>query len=118
MRGGYVLLEEGRQDENTILFVATGSEVHLCVAAAKVLAAEGRGVRVVSLPCVELFMRQEAAYRESVVPSTRPTSTGRPRPTPRRSRRSTFPTRPRSAERSSPLGKLRDVKWANGGIAP
>ena len=32
--------------------------------------------------------------------------------------RSTFPTRPRSAERSSPLGKLRDVKWTNGGIAP
>ena len=69
MRGGYVLLAEGRQDENTILFVATGSEVHLCVAAAKTLAAEGRGVRVVSLPCVELFARQDAAYRESVVPA-------------------------------------------------
>ena len=69
MRGGYVLLEEGRQDENTILFVATGSEVHLCIAAAKALAAEGRGVRVVSLPCVELFTRQDAAYRESVVPA-------------------------------------------------
>ena len=69
MRGGYVLLAEGRQDENTILFVATGSEVHLCVAAAKTLAAEGRGVRVVSLPCVELFARQGAAYRESVVPA-------------------------------------------------
>ena len=69
MRGGYVLLAEGRQDENTILFVATGSEVHLCAAAAKALAAEGRGVRVVSLPCVELFARQGAAYRESVVPA-------------------------------------------------
>ena len=69
MRGGYVLLAEGRQDKNTILFVATGSEVHLCVAAAKALAAEGRGVRVVSLPCVELFARQGAAYRESVVPA-------------------------------------------------
>ena len=68
MRGGYVLLAEGPQDERTVLFVATGSEVHLCVAAAKALAAEGRGVRVVSLPCVELFARQDAAYRASVVP--------------------------------------------------
>ena len=70
MRGGYVLLAEGKQDESAILFVATGSEVHLCVAAAKTLASEGRGVRVVSLPCVELFARQDAAYRESVVPAT------------------------------------------------
>ena len=46
MRGGYVLFAEGPQDERTVLFVATGSEVHLCVAAAKTLAAEGRGVRV------------------------------------------------------------------------
>ena len=69
MRGGYVLLAEGPQDERTVLFVATGSEVHLCVAAAKALAAEGRGVRVVSLPCVELFARQDAAYRASVVPA-------------------------------------------------
>ena len=69
MHGGYVLFAEGAQDETTVLFVATGSEVHLCVAAAKALAAEGRGVRVVSLPCVELFARQGAAYRESVVPA-------------------------------------------------
>ena len=69
MRGGYVLLAEGPQDERTVLFVATGSEVHLCVAAAKALAAEGCGVRVVSLPCVELFARQDAAYRASVVPA-------------------------------------------------
>ena len=69
MHGGYVLFAEGAQDETTVLFVATGSEAHLCVAAAKALAAEGRGVRVVSLPCVELFARQGAAYRESVVPA-------------------------------------------------
>ena len=69
MRGGYLLLAEGPQDARTILFVASGSEVHLCVAAAKALAAEGRGVRVVSLPCVELFFRQDASYREAVLPS-------------------------------------------------
>lgn len=69
LRGGYVLFAEGTQDVSTTLFVATGSEVSLCLEAAKKLAAEGRGVRVVSLPCVERFNRQDAAYRGSVLPA-------------------------------------------------
>lgn len=66
-RGGYVLLEE--QGELEAVIIATGSEVALAVGAAAQLAASGRGVRVVSMPCAEVFERQDAAYRESVLPS-------------------------------------------------
>ena len=66
-RGGYVLLEE--QGELEAIIIATGSEVGLAVDAAAQLAASGRGVRVVSMPCAEVFERQDAAYRESVLPS-------------------------------------------------
>ncbi len=67
-RGGYVLVrEQGGAPEVTLL--STGSEVEVAVAAAKRLTAEGRRVRVVSLPCLELFARQEAAYREAVLPN-------------------------------------------------
>jgi transketolase len=62
-RGGYVLVKETAALQ-TIL-IATGSEVQHCVAAAKEL---GGGVRVVSLPCWTRFQRQDAAYRESVLP--------------------------------------------------
>ena len=68
-KGAYVLFESGVQDAETVLFLATGSEVHLCLAAAKTLAAEGKSVRVVSMPCVERFARQDAAYREATVPA-------------------------------------------------
>ena len=66
-RGGYVLLEE--QGELEAIIIATGSEVALAVDAATQLGASGRGVRVVSMPCAEVFERQDAAYRESVLPS-------------------------------------------------
>jgi len=49
--------------------IATGSEVSLAVAAAERLDSEGVGVRVVSLPCWELFEAQSAAYRASVLPA-------------------------------------------------
>jgi len=49
--------------------VATGSEVHLALAAQQHLAAEGIGVRVVSMPCCEWFDAQPADYRESVLPA-------------------------------------------------
>ena len=65
-RGGYVLLEPETAPRAVI--VATGSEVALAVDAAKVLAAEGMPVRVVSLPCVERFLKQDAAYRDAVLP--------------------------------------------------
>ncbi len=66
-RGAYILLREtGNLDA---IIVATGSEVSLAVTAAEQLAASGRGVRVVSMPCAEVFDAQEAAYREMVLPS-------------------------------------------------
>lgn len=66
-RGGYVLVqEEGTLDA---IVIATGSEVALAVEAAEHLRTAGRGVRVVSMPCTELFDAQEAGYRETVLPS-------------------------------------------------
>ncbi|KDE40146.1 Transketolase [Nitrincola lacisaponensis] len=65
-RGGYVLKAcEGQPD---LILIATGSEVALAMEAADQLAAEGRRVQVVSMPCTERFDKQDAAYRESVLP--------------------------------------------------
>ena len=69
-KGAYVLFEKGEQNESTIVFIASGSEVHLAYSAAKTLAEEGRSVRVVSMPSMELFLRQDRAYIESTVPNT------------------------------------------------
>ncbi len=66
-RGGYVLWQSAADPE--LVIIATGSEVQLAVDAAKKLAESGRRVRVVSMPCAEVFMAQDAAYRESVLPS-------------------------------------------------
>jgi transketolase len=66
-RGGYVLWEPSTAPMAAI--VATGSEVELAVQAAKQLADEGRAVRVVSMPCFEVFEKQDAAYRDSVLPA-------------------------------------------------
>ncbi|WP_024327605.1 transketolase [Thioalkalivibrio sp. AKL19] len=66
-RGGYVLKDcDGTPD---LIFIATGSEVELAVQAADELAGEGKKVRVVSMPCVELFEQQDPAYREAVLPA-------------------------------------------------
>ncbi|MBK5071578.1 transketolase [Budviciaceae bacterium CWB-B4] len=66
-RGGYVLKDCAGTPE--LILIATGSEVSLAVDAADKLSAEGRKVRVVSMPCTEVFDRQDAAYRESVLPA-------------------------------------------------
>ena len=66
-RGGYVLMRE--QGELDAIVIATGSEVALAVEAAGRLTEAGRGVRVVSMPCAEVFEAQEAGYREAVLPS-------------------------------------------------
>ena len=66
-RGGYVLVPE--VGELDAIIIATGSEVSLAVSAAAQLAEKGRGIRVVSMPCAERFMAQEAAYREAILPS-------------------------------------------------
>ena len=52
-----------------VLLIATGSEVQLAVQAREALQAEGIATRVISMPCVEWFNKQDAAYRESVLPA-------------------------------------------------
>ena len=65
--GAYVLADcEGKPEA---ILIATGSEVQLAMDAAARLAEAGRQVRVVSMPCAEVFEQQDAAYRESVLPS-------------------------------------------------
>lgn len=66
-RGGYVLKDSDGQPEAII--IATGSEVELAVKAAEELTAKGRKIRVVSMPSTNIFDAQDAAYRESVLPS-------------------------------------------------
>jgi transketolase len=66
-RGGYVLADsEGAEPE--VILIATGSEVALALAAHEELSGEGIRSRVVSLPCWELFERQDDAYRDEVLP--------------------------------------------------
>jgi transketolase len=64
-RGGYILKKE-RQKPDFTLF-ATGSEVHLALDVASALEQKGKSVRVVSMPCWEIFKQQDAAYRASIV---------------------------------------------------
>ncbi|MBM5817721.1 MAG: transketolase [Cyanobacteria bacterium K_Offshore_surface_m2_239] len=65
-KGGYILDDStGTPD---LILIGTGTELDLCVQAAVQLRAEGRNVRVVSMPCVELFEEQDASYRDSVLP--------------------------------------------------
>jgi transketolase len=65
-RGGYVLLREEGPLE--LLLLAAGSEVQWALAAGRTLAAEGRGVRVLSLPCLERFAAQDRAWRDELLP--------------------------------------------------
>jgi len=69
LRGGYILRDA---ESAQALIIATGSEVGVALAAADQLEAEGIAVRVVSMPCRELFDQQEAGYREKVLPSSIP----------------------------------------------
>lgn len=68
LKGGYVIDDcEGTPD--TIL-IASGSEVALCAKAKEALSAEGMKVRVVSMPCMDLFEEQTQEYKESVLPKS------------------------------------------------
>ena len=51
------------------ILIGTGSEADMCIQAAKVLEGEGKKVRVVSMPCTELFEAQSADYKESILPA-------------------------------------------------
>lgn len=65
-RGGYVLHDcEGGPE---VVLIGTGTEVELACAAAETLGQEGRRVRVVSMPCLDVFERQEAEWQEAVLP--------------------------------------------------
>jgi transketolase len=68
-RGGYVLLDVDGGLPDVVL-IGTGSEVQLAVAARDLLAEDGVRARVVSMPCREWFDRQDASYRETVIPPT------------------------------------------------
>ncbi len=68
-RGGYVLSEA--KGEAQVVLIATGSEIKLALDAQKALGDEGIAARVVSMPCVEAFERQDAAYREQVLGTCR-----------------------------------------------
>lgn len=67
-KGAYVLSDATGGKPEAIL-IGTGTELSLCVAAQEKLAAEGIKARVVSMPCWELFERQDAAYKENVLPA-------------------------------------------------
>ena len=64
-RGGYVLRDDGDAE---ILLIASGSEVHLALDVAGCLREQGRAVRVVSMPCLDLFAEQSAQYQQEVIP--------------------------------------------------
>jgi transketolase len=66
-KGGYVLEDSTGTPE--LILIGSGTELELCTKAAAELRAAGKNVRVVSMPCVELFEEQDAAYRESVLPA-------------------------------------------------
>ncbi|AQM70392.1 Transketolase 1 [Vibrio campbellii] len=66
-KGAYILKDSDGKPE--LILIATGSEVELAVKAAEQLTAEGKKVRVVSMPATDTFDKQDATYRESVLPS-------------------------------------------------
>ncbi|MDW8798920.1 transketolase [Staphylococcus xylosus] len=67
-KGAYVVFESDKEPE--FLLLATGSEVNLAIEAAKDLEAQGKGVRVVSMPNWNAFDQQTAEYKEAVIPSS------------------------------------------------
>ena len=67
-KGGYTLID--CQGTPEVILMGSGSELTLCVDAAAILTKNGVKVRVVSMPCMELFAQQDQAYRDSVLPPT------------------------------------------------
>ena len=68
LKGGYVLSDSEKKIPDVIL-IASGSEVECCMNAKSLLKAQGVDVRVVSMPCMELFEAQSEKYKQSVIPS-------------------------------------------------
>lgn len=71
-KGGYVLKEAPSGKRADITLVSTGSEVAIALESAKILEGEGKTVRVVSLPCFEVFDSQSRDYKLSVFPDGAP----------------------------------------------
>jgi len=71
-RGAYLV--DGDSDADVVI-AATGSELHLAVAAREALGADGKKVNVVSVPCLEIFLEQDPAYRAQLFPSGTPVVT-------------------------------------------
>ena len=71
-KGAYILKDSINTNTGTpdAILIATGSEVGLAMDAAKELEANGKNIRVVSMPCAEIFCKQDAAYIESVLPAS------------------------------------------------
>lgn len=68
MKGGYILADSQKETPD-VLLMASGSEVEQMLGAREALKAEGIDARVISMPCMELFLKQDAAYQEKVIPS-------------------------------------------------
>lgn len=68
LRGAYII-SDSKNAVPQLILMASGSEVSLCLEAKEKLVAEGIDVRVVSVPCMDLFEEQDAAYKESVLPN-------------------------------------------------
>lgn len=66
LRGAYIISKEEKALETII--IATGSEVHLALEAKKSLGEEGGGIRIVSMPSMSVFERQDEAYKEEILP--------------------------------------------------
>lgn len=71
-KGAYIISKEKTRNLNAIL-IATGSEVSLALKAQKLLEHKGYSIRVVSVPCREIFEKQEEKYKEKIIPSNFPT---------------------------------------------
>ncbi len=67
-KGAYILADAPEGKTPAVILMGTGTELGLCVGAYEALAAEGTPARVVSMPCLELFERQEQSYRDEVLP--------------------------------------------------
>ncbi len=67
-RGGYILFESNPGNSPELIYIATGSEVNIALEAAHLLAKDNYNVRVVSMPCCEIFKQQPLSYQHHVLP--------------------------------------------------
>lgn len=67
LKGGYIVSSPG--DKVDVVIMASGSEVHVAVEAAEIMSSGGIKSRIVSIPCLETFMAQSAAYRDELLPA-------------------------------------------------